>query len=46
MSNTQAQLLKNDVTGHRQFINHQQALHGSVKAQVVTRRKEEIKIKT
>jgi hypothetical protein len=44
MNNTQAISLKNDVTAHEQFMNHQRALHSSVKPVVVTKRKEEVKI--
>jgi hypothetical protein len=44
MNNTQAMKLGLDVTGHQHFLNHQRALHSSVKPIVVTRRKEEIKV--
>jgi hypothetical protein len=44
MNNTQALSMKNDITAHEQFLNHQRALHSNVKPVVVTKRREEVRI--
>ncbi len=39
MNNTQAQFIINDIVAHKQFVNHQQAMHSNVKPVIVTKRK-------